>query len=155
MKNYFQSLNEREKWMVIATAVCVFFYIYYYMLYAPLSNKVTTRQSQLVEKSATLKWMQQVKTTYKAHGARITLDNNQLLSVIDRALKEDSAFEGNYQLQQTQAGDIQISFTEVPFKIFMDWLGEFNKKYQFNIRQLDASESKTPGVVSMTVTLGA
>ncbi len=59
MKAYWYNLNEREKWMVAIAAICVFFYVYYLLLYAPLSTRVATKNKQLYEKTSTLKWMEQ------------------------------------------------------------------------------------------------
>ena len=61
MKSYLNTLNEREKWMLIGGVLCLFIYVYYLFLYAPLSNKVTQKATQLVEKTNTLAWMQKAK----------------------------------------------------------------------------------------------
>lgn len=57
MKAYISTLNEREKWMLIGTGLCLILYVYYLFLYSPLSQRVDQKSKQLIEKTATLQWM--------------------------------------------------------------------------------------------------
>lgn len=155
MKNYLNSLNEREKWMVIITALCLFIYCYYLLLYAPLSNKVTQKSVQLVEKVETLAWMQKVKQQAHSSKTKQTVDNSQLLTVLAAQLKENTTLKFPYQLQQTGSGDIQLMFEAVPFKLFMGWLTTINEKYTITIKQLDIEHTDTPGVTKLMIIISA
>jgi len=155
MKHYFNSLNERERWMVIGTALCVFIYVYYLFLYSPLSNHVTLKSTQLIEKTKTLAWMKTVRPSTHSPQTRQTVDNSQLLSLLASKLKEDSTLKFPYQLQQTGSGDIQLTFDEVPFKAFIRWFAKINERYAITIKQFDAEQSKTPGVIRLMIILSA
>ncbi|KTD04259.1 type II secretion system protein M [Fluoribacter gormanii] len=156
MKAYISSLNEREKWMLIGGTLCLLLYVYYLFLYNPLSQKVTQKSAQLVEKTATLTWMQkirqqsQVKQTKKQ-----SVDNSQLLTTIATKLKNDPTLKFPYQLQQTGLGDIQLTFDAVAFNLFIAWLEKLNQHYAITVKQFEADRSKTPGVTRLMILISS
>lgn len=141
--------------MVIAALISVFIYGYYLILYAPISTKVTQKSTQLIEKIQTLDWMKKVKNQKHPGKSKQILDNSQLLTILDSQLKDKKNLQFPYQLQQTGSGEVQLSFDEVPFQIFMGWLAKINDKYATNIKQLDVQNTATPGVTQLTLILSA
>ena len=75
MKAYLSTLNDREKWMLIGTAVCLFLYVYYLFLYSPLSQQVNQKSTQLVEKTATLEWMNKIRQQNNAKQTKKQIDS--------------------------------------------------------------------------------
>lgn len=156
MKNYLSTLNEREKWMVILAGLSLFIYCYYLFLYAPLTNKLTQKRAQLIEKTETLAWMQKVKQEgHASKKTKQTVDNSQLLTLLATQLKDNPTLKVPYQLQQTSSGEIQLTFDAVPFQLFMEWLAKINDKYTMNVKQFDVQRSETPGVTKLTIMLSA
>ncbi len=154
MKSYWNSLNERERWMVIITALCLVSYFYYMIIYTPLSNNVTQQSNQLIEKMETLAWMNKVKS--QSHSkTKQSVDNSQLLTVLATQLKDDPTLKFPYQLQQTGPGDIQLTFDAVPFNLFMGWLTKINEKYIITIKQFDVDHTNTPGVTHLMIIISA
>lgn len=155
MKDYLNSLNERERWLVIGGGICVFLYLFYMFLYAPLSNKVTQQSTLLTEKIATLNWMKQVQQQGPVAKKKENVDNSQLLNLIATQLKSNESLKSPFQLQQTSTGEVQLSFDEVPFNLFMTWLVNLNLKYNLTIKQFEATQTKTAGVTKLLVILSA
>lgn len=155
MKNYLSTLNEREKWMVVATALCLVAYCYYLLLYVPLSNKVTQKSAQLIEKIETLTWMQKIKQQGHSSKTKQTVDNSQLLTLLATQLKDNSTLKFPYQLQQTGTGDIQLTFDAVPMKLFIMWLAKINERYTITIKQFDIEHTETPGVTKLMIIISA
>lgn len=155
MKAHFASLNEREQWMVIAAVLCVVIYTYYFLFYSPLSTRVIAKESQLIEKSQTLQWMKSVRGQSPKTKSKKSLDNNQLLTLISDQLKNSALVKFPYKLQQTGAGEIQLSFEEVPFNLFIIWLFKINKSYAMTIKQFDAEETPTVGVSKLMIIVSA
>ncbi|MDP3269484.1 MAG: type II secretion system protein GspM [Legionella sp.] len=155
MKTYFQNLNEREKWMLIGTGICLFVYIYYFFLYSPLNEKMNLTATQLTVKHETLEWMRRVKAQKNTTKTRKKVENSQLLTLLANQLKENSTIKSPYQLQQTGSGDIQLTFDDVPFKLFMEWLIKMNNQYAISIKQFDAGQTPTPGVSKLMVIITA
>lgn len=153
MKTYLNTLNDREKWMVIVAGVSLFIYGYYLLLYAPLSNQVNQKSTQLIEKTETLEWMKQVRMQKRSTKRKESVDNSQLLTILASQLKNNKTLKFPYQLQQTSSGDVQLTFDAVPFQNFIQWLAKINEVYSINIKQFDVEKTPTPGVTRLMIIL--
>ncbi|TAL65371.1 MAG: type II secretion system protein M [Legionella sp.] len=151
MKDYFNSLNEREKWMVLIAGVCLVVYSFYYFIYSPLSTRVSDRSTQLVEKIDTLNWMKKIKQEHHSLKKKQNISNSQLLTLIANQLKKDNTLNFPFQLQQTSSGEIQLSFDEVPLSLFVAWLMKINDQYAISIKQFDIERTKTAGIVKLMI----
>lgn len=155
MKAYWNSLNERERWMVIAAGLCLFIYGYYLVLYAPLAHRVEERSFQLADKVKTLSWMKTVTPQKTSSSTQKKVNNSQLLAAVATRLKDNANLNQPYELQQTRSGEIQLSFEEVPFNTLMKWLIQMNQSYAFTIKQLDLNATATPGIVKAIMIITA
>ncbi|HAT1594971.1 TPA: GspM family type II secretion system protein LspM [Legionella pneumophila] len=153
MKTYLNTLNDREKWMVLAAGISLLIYGYYLLLYAPLSNQVNQKSTQLIEKTETLEWMKQVRMQKRSAKRKESVDNSQLLTILASQLKNNKTLKFPYQLQQTGSGDIQLTFDAVPFQNFIQWLAKINELYSINIKQFDVERTSTPGVTRLMIIL--
>lgn len=152
--NYWNNLNERERWMASIGSVCAFFYLFYLLVYSPLSSAVATQSKQLIEKKEILAWMEQIRQQPKLQKAQ-TLSNTKLLALIGKQLN-DKAFKAfPYQLQQTGPGDIQLSFDRIPYKQLLAWLWTLNKDYAITLKQFIAERSDAAGLVKITLLIAA
>ena len=155
MKKYLSALNEREKMLVLVGCVCLFFYLYYFFLYAPLNQQVQKKMAQLSEKKSTLSWMQQVQSQRVTTEEKKKLTNNQLLTLFATSLKKERTLRFPYQLQQTSAGEIQLSFEAVPFNHLMMWLKKMSKRYAMTIKQLQVERGEKAGLVHLNLLMSA
>ncbi|MCP0914191.1 MULTISPECIES: type II secretion system protein GspM [Legionella] len=156
MKAYWNNLNERERWLLgVGFLVCIF-YLFYLLLYSPLVNAIQSKKQQLAEKRETLNWMQQVRQQHKAGGRPAErLNNTQLLTAVANQLNTSDVKSYTHQLQQTANGDVQLSFERVPYAVFIHWLWLLNQKYALTIKQFNAEQNDTPGIVKAVVILSA
>lgn len=155
MITYWHNLNEREKWMVGIGALCLLFYLFYILLYSPLTSAVNEKAKQLIEKQETLAWMQTVRQQPKNQKVPQMINNAKLLALIGNQLNSGSLRQFPYQLQQTGPGDIQLSFDQVPFSQFLSWLWALGNDYAITLKQFSAERTETPGVVKLMVIITA
>nr|WP_242597687.1 GspM family type II secretion system protein LspM [Legionella pneumophila] len=139
--------------MVIVAGVSLFIYGYYLLLYAPLSNQVNQKSTQLIEKTETLEWMKQVRMQKRSAKRKESVDNSQLLTILASQLKNNKTLNFPYQLQQTGSGDVQLTFDAVPFQNFIQWLAKINEVYSINIKQFDVEKTSIPGVTRLMIIL--
>ena len=153
IKAYWGTLNERDRRMlVIGTIVCVV-YLFYLLIYAPVTRAVQNKSKQLIEKQETLVWMQHVRTSEQLKTKKVaqSLTSSQLLTVIAEQLSRTTFKQYRYQLQQTGVSDIQLSFDKVPYNAFMAWVWSINQKYTVIIKQLNVDRTDVSGVVKLTI----
>ena len=138
--------------LVIGTIVCVV-YLFYLLIYAPVTRAVQNKSKQLIEKQETLVWMQHVRTSEQLKTKKVaqSLTSSQLLTVIAEQLSRTTFKQYRYQLQQTGVSDIQLSFDKVPYNAFMAWVWSINQKYTVIIKQLNVDRTDVSGVVKLTI----
>ncbi|WP_131781394.1 type II secretion system protein GspM [Legionella gresilensis] len=157
MINYWNNLNEREKWLVGLGVTCIIIYLFYLLIFSPLTSAVNEKEKQLKEKRETLVWMQQVKQQLPNNQHLQAVSSSKLLSIIATELtSQNQNFQKlPYQLQQTSQGDIQLSFDTVPYKIFLTWLWQLNSRYALTLKQVMIERTATPGLVKLTVIIAS
>lgn len=155
MRNFWNNLNERERWMVGIGSLFVLFYLFYLLLYSPLTTAVSNKTAQLSEKQQTLTWMQQVRQQSKKQKVQQSISNAKLLTLIGNQLGTGSLRFFPYQLQQTGAGDIQLSYELVPFNHFLSWLWTLSNHYGIVLKQFSAERTPTTGVVKLQIVITA
>lgn len=142
-------LNDRERHMLWAGVFCSVLYAGYAGLYAPLRQAVSEQTMRLQEAKQTLQLLQQRPSLEQS--VRVTLTRPQLLTTLTTQLNTAPFHEFAYQLQQTGSEDVQLTFTAVPYGLFMTWLWSFTEHYKVSLTQLDVAKTKTSGVVSLTL----
>lgn len=150
-KIYWTNLSERDRRVLSIGGVCVFCFLLYLGIFAPLMQAVHFKSQQLAEKKETLVWMQNVHQRHNTLKAPELLTASQLLTIFAEHLSSTSFHRFHYQLQQTGTGNIQLSFDEVPYNAFITWLWSVREKYAFSIEQFSAERTQTPGVVKLVL----
>lgn len=153
--NYWHNLNERERWMAIIGSICMLIYLFYLLVYSPLTTAVSTRSKELREKQETLIWMQQVRQQPRSQKTAQTINNTKLLALIGNQLSSNSLQKFVYQLQQTGSGDVQLSYDRVPYNLFLSWLWALSNDYAISFKQFSAERTDTPGIVKLMVVITA
>lgn len=152
--NYWNHLNDRERLLSILGGLFVLLYLFYILLFSPLTHSVLEKKKQLQEKQETLTWMEQVRHIPKTQKTKQVISNHKLLAVMGTEMT--LAFKPfPYQLQQTGMGDIQVSFEAVPYTLFINWLWQLSNTYALSIKQFNIERSARPGVVKLHLVLTA
>lgn len=155
IKAYWTNLNERERLILGLGIIFCTFYLFYLLMYSPLTNAVHSKSQQLLEKQETLVWMQQVRHQHKNKKSPEVLTSSKLLTVMADQLNGTSFKQFPYQLQQTGVSDIQLVFDRVPYNAFIGWLWSMSEKYTVSIKQLSIERTDTPGVVKLALVIVA
>lgn len=150
-KLYIGQLNTRERYMLLLAGIVLVFYIFYALVYSPLANSVSKKQVILSENKQTLLWMENVYDKYHNIQQSEVLSSDKLLSILSTQLKNSNLQDFNYQIEQTSTGDIRLSFSQVSYNDFMQWLWKFCGKYTLIIKQFTAVAKGSPGVVKVNV----
>ena len=153
--NYWNNLNERERWMAAIGSLCVLIYLFYLLLYSPLASSVQTKSRQLLEKKEILAWMQQVRQQPRNQKTAQVISNAKLLALIGSQFRDNNFRQFPYQLQQTGTGDIQLSFDRVPYNQFLSWLWSLANDYSITLKQFSVERTDTPGIVKVMLVITA
>lgn len=155
MKNFLKNLNDRDRVALFIGASCLLMYFLYLMVYSPIVTALDQKAFHLSEKQKTLSWMQAVQRKKISKNEPLSVNNAQLLSVLNRKLKEAQFEPFAYQLQQDSSGNIQLSFDEIPLVPFLSWLFRMNGSYAFTLQRFVANRVETSGMAKVSIILMA
>ncbi len=155
MKAQWQQFNEREQGAILISGLFLIAYLSYASFFSPLSKMVTTAQKRWHEQTVTLTWMLHVQQNYHEEKKPQKVASSNLLSILTEVLDQASFNRFAYQLEQTATGDIQLSFENVPYNGFMEWLRDQSAQYTLSIKNLDVTKTNINGVVTVSVIFGA
>lgn len=154
MIQYWQSLQDRERLMVIIAALVICSYLFYLLIYSSLYQAEHSNSLQLKEKKETLLWMQTVRTNQLQKKTPQQITSIKLLALISNQLHDVSLASFPYQLQQSNIGDIQLSFDKVAFNPFIFWLWTLTNNYSIEIKRFVAEQTETQGLTKLSLTIG-
>lgn len=159
MKNWFMSLDARERIFVAVAAIFVILAIGWIGVWTPLdtghkaaAERVATWQSSL----AALRPMRgQVQST--ANGAPVTANQNQsLVVIVDNSLRQRGLYNSLQRSLPTPAGDgIRVEFESAAFDDLILWLGDLHRQYGLKVQtgSFTTASGNAPGRVNSSVTL--
>lgn len=154
LKEYLEEINDRERKLVFIAGAFFIFFLFYSLIYSPITSSVTNKKNILLENKQTLQWMEDVYTKNKNFNSQVVLSNDRLLAVLSNSLRMSNIKNFTYQLEQTSTGDIRLSFANVPYNNLINWLWMFCGKYALGIKTFSATAKGTNGIVSVSLVLG-
>ncbi len=152
----FQTLNPRERAIVIGGAVVVLCAAIYLLALAPFYSAVNARSQRVATKQADLAWMEaslsevQTLTASRPQGGP---SEESLVVLIDRTAREANL--GSSLTGQTPSGNsgIRVRLESAPFDAVVQWLGTLQQQQGVEIETATIDRAGAPGVVNATLTL--
>lgn len=154
MKDWFNTLERREQWIVIAGAATVFVAVLYLSLLAPLNEKVDLLQLRNKGAVDTLQTMQQGAQEIKAlRGlSRSGSGNSASLS----KLVDQSAAKFGIRVSRFQPSgnnEAQVWLEKIEFNLIVAWLDQMENSYGVGVSNISVNASNSPGIVNARVRL--
>ena len=129
-------------------------YLFYLVIYSPLTSAVANKTALLQDKRDTLAWMQKIQQHYRQTSKTAqAIDNSKLLFLIASELGKPVFSAFTYQMQQTGEDDIQLSFEKIPYNALITWLWETTHQYTIHIKELHIEHTETPGIVKLRASI--
>ena len=159
MKDWFESLEQREQIFVTAGALVVFVALVYAFIWLPLdsgqrtmSASVSTWERSLAELKP-LKGMQ-VASSGSTPGARSGAQQTPVV-IVDQTLRARGLDRALKRSQPTTTSGIRVEFENVAFDDLVLWLGDLSNQYSMHVTSgsMSASVEAAPGRINATFTL--
>jgi type II secretory pathway component PulM len=150
----FHALEKNEQSALKIAAVAIVFFVLYQFIYLPFQTSMDNLDNQLKYHSELNQWLRSVTPSLAniaSQGNKKTINASQLLGTTSRSLKDSKLKPFAFDLQQSDASAIQLSFKKVPYTDFIGWMDEFWQSYSLTINYLNVGQLKTPGMVSVNL----
>lgn len=157
MKDWFDTLESRERLMVSVAAVFVVFAIFWFALWQPLARSeadLTARVDNWQSSLAELRSLRG-KLPGNASAPSRSASNQSLVVIVDNTLRSRNLYSALQRSQPTNTNGIRVEFDNIAFDDLVLWLGELSNSHGLQVQTASFSQSTSnnPGRVNASLTL--
>ena len=136
MKNWFQSLDEREQLFVVLAAVVFAIAVFYLAVWMPLDRGQKSLSSSVSSWRNALADLRILQSDLQDPGSTQTqiagLDQS-LVVVVDETLRSRGLYTALQRSQPTGNNGIRIEFQNAAFDDLVLWLGDLSARYKLQV----------------------
>ena len=157
MKDWWLSLNQREKRIVLAGGIFSFLLLVYLLIWQPFTDTIANMKQDLITQRELLVWIKdkvpEIQNLRQSNKTTKLDIGESLLVTIDNSLNTNNLKNANPELAQTSQNKVRISFASVSFNDMIAWLTQIWQKYPIKIEQVSIIPTQEEGVVKAELTL--
>ena len=158
IKSWWYNLTERDRQMATVGGIVLGVFLFYIVIWSPLSNVVVTYKTNIAAQHDTLTYLQSANTQiqrYQAQGIQIAAtDRSNLLAMIEQSATDHKLSAFLKQVEQPQPNHIALTFEKAPFDQCMQWLQQLSTSTGVQIITLTADRLTPVGTANIKVVLG-
>ncbi len=160
MKEWFESLEARERQMVIGGAVTLLVLSIYFLGWEPFINRLHDLQESTQRKQLDLAWMQNAAKEVKQLQATQTTParfaaGQSLLGVIDRSAKSKQLGDAMKRVQPDGTSKARVWLENAKFDVVIGWLEELERRYGVGIETITFEKQAEEGLVDARISFFA
>lgn len=157
MRDWFDSLQARERLFVVAAAVFLVFAVLYLGIWMPLDRGQKTLSASVDNWKTALTELRPLISQLRSTGpgqSQTTGRNQSLVVIIDNTLRERGLYSALQRSQPTTGNGIRVEFDNVAFDDLVLWLGDLSARYGLQVQSGSFSNpQESAGRVNSTLTL--
>jgi general secretion pathway protein M len=159
MKNWFMSLEARERIFVMAGIVLIAVAAGWIGVWAPLEKNHEAAAEKVATWERSLAALRPMRGMVQAaaNGAPVAANGNQsLVVIVDNSLRQRGLYNSLQRSLPTPAGSgIRVEFESAAFDDLILWLGDLHRQYGLTVEtgSFSVASGDTPGRVNSSVTL--
>ena len=159
MRDWWDTLQSRERYLVSAAAVLIALAILYLAIWSPIASSRDNKQKRVEAKRETVAWMLQKKQEVE-HLKRInpnlfnrTSDSRSLLAIVDTGAKQMGIRSAITRIEPKGDDSAQIWLEDMAFDYLIVFLGELDRRSNIDVADASFNRSAQVGKVTGKVTL--
>lgn len=159
MKDWFDSLEARERNFVSIGAIVVVIALLYGLGWAPLDKKHDVLKADVANWQRSLADLRPMRTAKTSGGQTQTvaiLGSQQTpIIIVDQTLRSRGLEQYRRRSQPTAGDGIRVEFENVAFDELVLWLGDLSEQYAMHVEagSFSVSAQASPGRINATLTL--
>lgn len=159
MKDWFDSLEARERLFVGLGAVIVIIAVVYGFVWAPLDRNHESMATSVDDWQRSLAELRPLKglaqSSSRATGSTSTGSQQAPIIVVDQTLRSRGLEQFRRRSQPTSSNGVRVEFENVAFDELVLWLGDLSDQYAMHVQagSLSTGSQPVPGRVNATLTL--
>lgn len=155
MRDWFDSLQDRERVFVLTAALFLAFAVLYLGIWMPLDRGQKSLSLSVDTWKTALADLRPLKGQLQNPASGQTAGRNQsLVVIIDNTLRQRGLYSALQRSQPTAGNGIRVEFENVAFDDLVLWLGDLSNSYGLQVQSGNFSNPQdSAGRVNSTVTL--
>ncbi len=155
MREWLDSLQPRERWMVIACAGFLAILVFYLLVLRPLYGGVSQLEARVQEKQQLLADIKTAAAQFRQGGRPAkAIDTSQSLVVVVDSTTRQSGLGGVLKRNQPSGDNgIRVRFDDAPFDQVLAWLGSLQADYGLSIISASFDGASQAGRVTANLVL--
>lgn len=154
MKDWFESLESREKLTLVIGAVILGLALTWVLLIDPLYSSAGNRLSRIVNLQEDVSRARQLRSEIKqlkeSGGARSSSDQSMIITL------ERTARESGLQVNTSRPMDattVRVSFEAAPFQALVNWMAVLERQHGIRVDIASLDRLDVPGMVDAQLTV--
>lgn len=159
MKDWFESLESRERLFVGLGALIVIIAIIYGFIWAPLDRNHDSMATSVDDWQRSLAELRPLKglaqSGNQATASTSTTSQQSPIIVVDQTLRSRGLEQFRRRSQPTSSNGVRVEFENVAFDDLVLWLGDLSDQHAMHVQagSLSTGSQPVPGRVNATLTL--
>jgi general secretion pathway protein M len=153
LKRWFDSLPQKERWMVSGTGLLIFTTMFYLIIWEPIHIGLQTEQQKQQAQQEVLLWMQQaateVKTLRAAGGHSAVRDINKPITLVIEQTINNAGLKSSVKKIESSGNDgARVTLNEASFNQILVWLNTLATHNGTQVTSANIEISDKPGRVN-------
>lgn len=158
LRERYNALQPRERWLVSVGSVLLLLTLIYLLAIEPVMQAKRYRGAALANaRAVALKLEQAAQQVQLARGSasRVAAQgrNLSLMAAVDQASKNSSIGKAPARIQPEGEGEVRVWFEEVSFDAVVRWIADLQQRYGVTVQTLDVEPQDGPGQVNVRLSL--
>lgn len=159
MKNWFESLESRERQFVGLGALIVVVALIYGFIWAPLDKNHDSMATSVDDWQRSLAELRPLKglsqSSNQGTGSTSATSQQSPIIVVDQTLRSRGLEQFRRRSQPTSSNGVRVEFENVAFDDLVLWLGDLSDQHAMHVQagSLSTGSQPAPGRVNATLTL--
>ena len=159
MKDWFKTLDARERLFVSVGAAVTFIALFYALVWAPLERNHTDLVRSIETWERSLAELRPLKGMVQSPGSRPvatpTGGQQTPVVIVDKTLRARGLDRSLKRSQPTTSSGIRVEFENVAFDDLVLWLGDLSTQHSMHVQSgsLSVSSRAGPGRINATLTI--
>lgn len=155
LRQWFMSLEKRERGMVAGGAAILVIFILYLALVSPYLSHRRALTAQVQSQQALLAWMRPVASQIEAlHGSQPAAPAaGSLLGTVNASIASSGLAGALQQAQPSDDGSVRVQFKSADFDSLVSWLAGLQRSYGVIASDVTVTRASAAGQVDASIKL--
>ncbi len=150
LKQWFNSLPQKEQWMVSGTGLLIFVTLFYLIIWEPVHVGLQQEKQKQQSQNEILLWMQQASTevnTLRASGGRSNIrdKNKPTTLVIEQTINNAGLKASVSKIESSGNNGARVTLNEAPFNQILVWLNTLASHNAIHVVSASIERGTKPG----------